>query len=141
MAYDCLWVLSGGCDLNVLLDFLLQQRRMKSTVDKVTGTIHPKLNHLMNTIKEAHGRSEGHNQKRQLLSLVTESHNFNGIKSVGFQVSRRNFIVAKRHCIASGPGQPVPQTTTTKMKGYHDHCSHFGSMSSFLTTPMNPPIG
>ncbi len=63
----------------------------------------------MNTIKQAHQQAPNHNQKRQLLSLVSDSNSFNELKGMGFTINRRNYVVAKRHNQVYGPGQPVPK--------------------------------
>ena len=121
--FDCLWVLSGGCELSFILNLLLKQRRIKTTLNNLTGLIQPKYDSIINTIQHAHQQAPNHNQKRQLLSLVSDSIPFQQLKGMGFQINRRNFVVAKRHSKVFGPGQPVPKQSQPirKRKMSRDH--------------------
>ena len=60
--FDCLWVLSGGCELSFILNLLLKQRRTKTTLNNLTGLIQPKYDSIINTIQHAHQQAPNHNQ-------------------------------------------------------------------------------
>ena len=78
--FDCLWVLSGGCELSFILNLLLKERRMKTTLNNLTGLIQPKYDSIINTIQYAHQQAPNHNQKETVAVFGQRFHSLSTIK-------------------------------------------------------------
>ena len=69
-------------DISFILKSLLKQRRLKKTIPYLTEIIHPQYKQVAESIKQIHHSSPPKN-KRQFLSLLSETHSYHEIKEFG----------------------------------------------------------
>ena len=127
--FDCLQLLSGTAHQDFIIKSLLQQKRTETTLSNLRNILHPQYVALLRSLNTAH-HSISTSKKRQILSLVADTHSYQAIREVGFNINRRNYLSAKRHGTRHGPGQPVPtpvpppkkrKMNEQEVKQFHDY--------------------
>lgn len=110
--HDVLELLRGGEEDNsfILESFLTQKRNQKYQQHLLkTLETQTKTTNVIGQLCRAHNNNPSLDNKRQILSLLAESHSFPQLKQMGFHIKPHNLTSARKHAARHGSGAQVPK--------------------------------